>query len=183
MARKPKTIGALSDLQERFCREYILDLNATQAAIRAGYSPKTAQEQSSDLLSRPIVSSRVEALLAARNERTAITADTILQELRKIALSDIGEAFDESGQLKPIKEIPKEIRQAISSVESIEQYEGSGRERKYIGELKKVKFWEKTKALEMLGRHLKLFTDKVEHSGTVSLAQLVEGSVKENNEH
>lgn len=76
---------SLNGKQERFCEEYLIDLNATKAAIRAGYSAKTAQEQSSRLLSNVIIASRIRELKEKRSERTDITADFVLNGLKEVA--------------------------------------------------------------------------------------------------
>lgn len=155
----------LSPKQQRFCEEYLVDLNATQAAIRAGYSKKTAQEQSSRLLSNVIVAGCIQQLQVAQSKRTKITADAILAELHALATVDISLAYDDSGFLRPLKEIPENVRRAILNLEAAEIFAGDGDARSVIGHLKKVRFHDKTKALELLGKHLKLFTEKHEHTG------------------
>lgn len=166
----------LNPKQERFCLEYIVDLNATQAAIRSGYSEKTAQEIGSENLSKPIIAARVQELIEKRSKRTEITADLVLQELLKIATVDIAKAFNENGDLLPIHEIPEEIRRAFGGIEIFAEREyvekenddDGPREKEVIGFTKKIKIIEKTKALELLGRHLKLFTDVIKHEGLES---------------
>lgn len=166
----------LTPQQLRFCQEYIIDLNGRQAAIRAGYSEKTAQEQSSRALSNVKVADKVQELMNKRSERTAITADVILNELLRLARVDIAGAYDQIGNLLPVHLMPEDVRRAISSIDVFEEHEGVGREREYVGDTKKLKFYDKTKALELLGRHLKLFTDKIEHSGKVTLEDMLSGS-------
>ena len=97
-------MGSLNAKQEAFCREYIIDLNATQAAIRAGYSERTAQEQSSRLLSNVIVSDRVAELMRDRSSRVRIDADYVLNRLAEIDQMDVADILAEDGSLKPIKE-------------------------------------------------------------------------------
>lgn len=162
--------------QERFIEEYLIDLNATQAAIRAGYSPKTANEQGARLLANASVRHKIDALKQARSERTEITADVVLKELLRLARVDISQAFDERGWLKDLKDIPEDVRRAISGIETQELFSGDSDQKSIIGVTRKVKFWDKTKALELLGKHLKLFTDKLEHSGNVTLEEIVAGS-------
>lgn len=167
MSKRPKDKG-LTEQQELFCREYLVDLNGSQAAMRAGYSEKTACEQASRLLTNVKVSERLRILMDKKLSRTDLNADTVLQELLKIALVDVAEAYDDSGNLLPIKEMPKAIRQAISSIED--------------GEIRKLRFYDKTKALELLGKHLKLFTELREISGKVTLEDLVSQSAGDKKE-
>lgn len=155
----------LTERQERFCREYIKDLNGKQAALRAGYSEDSATEQASRLLSKDHVWARVQELKEVQAKRVEINADEILLELKRLALADISQAFDEVGGLKPLKEIPEDVRRSISGLEVNELFEGSGDQKTAIGIARKVKFWDKNKALENLGKHLKLFTEKHEHTG------------------
>lgn len=162
----------LTDKQERFCQEYLKDLNGTQAAIRVGYSAKTATEQSSRLLTNVNVAARVKELMGKRSERTEITADVVLKELLLLAKVDLAQAYDEKGNLKPIHEIPEDVRRAIAGIKVYEEFEGYGKDRVKVGEVREVKFWDKTRTLELLGKHLKLFTDKVEHSGNMGLELL-----------
>ncbi len=162
----------LTPKQERFVQEYLLDLNATQAAIRAGYSEKTALQSGPRLLGNVGVKNAIDEALSRRAQRVEVRADDILRELMRIALADISLAFGEDGQLLKIKEMPEEIRRAVAGVETEELWEGSGDSRMRIGDTVKVKFWNKPQALELLGKHLKLFTDKVEHSGEVNIVNL-----------
>lgn len=182
--KKEKALSAeLNDQQERFCREYAIDLNARQAAVRAGYSAKTAQAQSSRLLTNVIISGRIQELLDARSKRTEITADTILRELLKIATADISEAYDDTGALKPFKDMPEGIRKCISGVEVNEIFDGYGDQRQVIGFTKKIKFWDKTKSLELLGKHLKLFTDRLQigpDDGNTPTGFFIEGLEEKN---
>ena len=92
--RKVPRLSALTDKQRRFVEEYLVDLNATQAAIRAGYSKHTAQEQSSRLLSNVMVQRAVAEGRKCQQERTGITADRVLQEIAHIALADARELVD-----------------------------------------------------------------------------------------
>jgi phage terminase small subunit len=162
---KPGRPSDLTPKQQRFVDEYLIDLNATQAAIRAGYSARTADVQASQILSIPKVAAAVEAAIGERSKRTEITGDSVLRELLLIATADIGQAFDEAGCLLPLGEMPENTRRAISAIESDELFDGVGKDRKRIGLMRKVKFWDKPRALEMLGKHLKLFVDRAELTG------------------
>lgn len=166
-------MSELEPRQERFCREYIIDLNGTQAAIRAGYAENSAQEQASRLLSNAMVKARVDELKLKRNDRLDIKADDVLREVLRLAMVDITQAFDENGNLKPIKDIPEDVRRALSSIEVDELFEGSGKDREHVGRTRKVRFWDKVKSLELLGKHLSLFKDRVEHSADESLERMI----------
>lgn len=170
----------MSPLQARFVVEYLKDLSPTKAAIRAGYAEGSAESKGYALLKVPKVREAIDDAIRRRSERVEIRTDDVLRELLRLATVDIGQAFDEQGRLKPMHEMPADVRRAIASVETIELYGGDGRERVEIGQIRKIKFWDKTKALEMLGRHLKLFTDRVEHSVSMTLEQLVLASGEKN---
>ncbi|MGZ3694129.1 MAG: terminase small subunit, partial [Bdellovibrionota bacterium] len=109
--------GQLTDQQELFVREYLVDLNGTQAAIRAGYSENTAQEQSSRLLSKAILKQRVESGLREKFARIDMTAERVLLELFRMATVDVSEAYDESGMLKAMKDIPADVRKCITGID------------------------------------------------------------------
>ncbi len=113
----------LTAKQERFCTEYIIDLNATQAAIRAGYSVKTANRIASENLSKLDIQRKIQELQQKRAERTEITQDRVLKELAGIGFAPITKG--------------------------------------------KIKAADKTKALELLGRHLGMFTDKLQIEGDI----------------
>lgn len=164
----------LTPRQQVFVTEYLVDLNATQAAVRAGYSAKTAHAQGPRLLEHVEVRAAVDDALKRRSERVEVKADDILRELLRLAMVDIGEAFDANGRLKPIKDIPPDVRRAIAGIEVFEEFKGSGQDRIPVGEVRKLKFWDKVKGLELLGKHLKLFNDnKLELEVTDSFAALL----------
>lgn len=156
----------LNAQQKLFVSEYLVDLNATKAAIRAGYSVKNADKIGSELLGKTRVKEAVNEQLAIRQKRTLITADRILVELAAIAFADITQAFDDNGWLKPLKDIPENVRKAIAGLELSELFDGQGDQKHIMGVLKKIRFADKLKAQELLGKHLKLFTDKHEVTGS-----------------
>ncbi len=167
--------GELTDQQELYCREYLKDLNQTQAAIRAGYEEASARQQASRLMTKDNVASRIAELAAKRERRLEIQSDDILRELNRIGYSDIRGLLNDDGTARPVKDWPEELARAVSSIEIEEIFEGSGRDRVWTGYLKKFKFWSKDKALENLGKHKKLFTDRLEVSGKLTLEDLVTG--------
>ena len=145
----------------RFAEEYVVDLNGKQAAIRAGYSARTAESQASRLLSFVKVAEHIAALQAARSERTAITADRVLFELARLAFVDVRRFYDADGHLKKPSDIDDDTAAALASVEIDELWEGSGDERTIVGLTKKVRTWNKVSALGLLGKHLGLFREAV----------------------
>lgn len=155
----------LTAKQRAFCQEYLVDLNATQAAIRAGYSPRTARQVGAENLSKPDIQAELTKLMEERAQRVEIDADTVLRELLRLARVDLSAAFNDNGSLKPVRDMPEDVRRAISGVDVFEEFQGRGEDRAMIGYTKKLRFWDKTKALELLGRHLKLFSDKIELTG------------------
>lgn len=163
----------LTPKQEMFCREYVITLNFTDAALKAGYTKNFAEHHHRKLLDNPAIQERIKALKAPTIARLQMTADHVLQELFRIATCDIGQAFNDDGTMKPIHEIPEDVRRAIQAVEVEQLFDGTGQDRYQVGHTKKIRFWDKNKALEMLGKHFKLYTDKIEVDGKVTLEQLV----------
>jgi phage terminase small subunit len=174
MAPRP----ALTDQQQRFVQAYLRDSNGTAAAKAAGYSPKTSGSQANRLLKNANIRKAIGLAQEQRAEDVAIEARDILLELRRVALCDIGEAFDADGKLKPLRDIPIDVRKAMSAIKSEELFEGRGGERQRIGDVREVKFWNKVEALSLLGKHLKMFSERIDHHHVVSLEQLVAGSYK-----
>lgn len=146
----------------RFLDEYLIDMNATAAARRAGYSTKTASQIGYQLLHKTSVQRELAARVAARAARLELNADTVLGELLKIATVDIRKAFGADGALKPLDEIPDEVAAALAGVEILEEFAGTGENREQIGFTKKVRFLNKIEALNLLGKHLRLFAEKLE---------------------
>ena len=139
--------------------EYLIDLNATQAAIRAGYSPETAYSIGSENLKKPEIRACIEKAMAERSKRTGINQDRIIMELAKIGLLNPKDLVDfDEATVK--EEATEEDLAAIASVrvKRFPTKDGEGIERE-------IKMHDKTKALELLGRHFGMFKDKVEVSG------------------
>lgn len=114
----------LTPKQLAFCREYVVDLNATQAAIRAGYSARTAAEIGAENLTKPQIAAEIARLTAAKAERAEVQATQVLAEADGVALSDIGDLFDLVGDrlaLLPMKDWPADARRAVASVK-VRQY-------------------------------------------------------------
>jgi phage terminase small subunit len=162
---KRKPGETLTDRQRVFCDEYLVDLNGTAAAKRAGYSAKTARVMAQQNLENPAVINQLAVLMKERSERTQVTADRVITEVARLGFSDLRKLFDDKGALLPIYQWPEDAAAAVSAVEVDELFEGFGENRVQVGYTKKVKLWDKGKALEMLGRHLKLWVDRIEATG------------------
>ena len=161
----------LNTQEETFCREYLIDCSATRAAIRAGYSKASAHSQGCRMLQRKPIRDYIAKLVKEKSTKQGLSVDLVLSRLLEIGTVDIAEAFDKKGRLKNIHDIPEEVRRAISGVDVEQLYEGSGKDRFESGVVVKLKFWDKNKALENLGRYLKLFVDKVEIKDGSGLAE------------
>lgn len=117
---------------------------------------------------------RQERYEVAQRARGEYWIQRVLEELETVALTDIREAFDEVGRLKPVHEMPAAVARAISSIEVEEMFEGHGAEREQVGQVKKLKLWDKMRANELLGKKLKMFIDRLEVAVTGSLANDIE---------
>lgn len=166
MAKAP---GKLTPKQQRFVDEYLIDLNATQAAIRAGYSKKTAQEQASRLLSNVMVSDAVLAAKQARSERTEITQDMVLRELAKIGFSDIRKVA-RWGNTTVLVDGDDEKEREYHGIALIDSSEIDDDTAAAIAEVSqgkdglKVKMYDKKAALVDIGKHIGMFTERVDHT-------------------
>lgn len=150
----------LTPKQQRFVEEYLIDLNATQAAIRAGYSEKSAQEIGAENLSKPMVAKAIQEALQERKERVQIDSDYVLKRLVEIDQMDVLDIMDDQMKILPLRDWPKVWRQYISNIENLELTDADG-------VFKKIKWPDKVKNLELLGKHVSVgaFKDKIEHSG------------------
>lgn len=137
----------LKPKQAAFVREYLIDLNATQAAIRAGYSKATARAIGYENLTKPDIQEAIREAMNERSKRTEITQDRVLQELARIAYSDPRHLYDEDGSLKPIHELSDEAAASLAGFEVLEAPADGG-------VVKKIKRWDKLKALDLLCEHL-----------------------------
>jgi len=154
--------------QEKFIDEYLIDLNATQSAIRAGYSTKTAQEIGSENLSKPMIKNEIDKRLAERSRRTGINQDRIINELSKIALSnikDFAKWSDNGVEFIDSEGISNDDLCCISEISELEVETPQGG----IRRTKKLKLYDKISALEKLGKHLGMFTNRLEFVGAVGV--------------
>ncbi|WP_019646187.1 terminase small subunit [Novispirillum itersonii] len=152
---------AMSAKARRFVDEYMIDLNATQAAIRAGYSARSAKTQGSHLMTRPEVQAAVAAAQAGRSRRTEITADRVVEELARVAFFDLRRVFRPDGALIPVADLPEDVAAALAAVDLATVGKGEGA----VEHIAKIKTADKLRALENLARHLGMFRERVEVSG------------------
>lgn len=159
----------LTARQKAFVEEYLIDLNGTQACLRAGYSKKGAYTQASVLLSYPKIMKAIQEKMAERSKRTEITQDRVLEEYAKIAFCDVRQFFNDDGTVRPVSEWSNEMAACIGALDVVE----SGGDEAMMAIVKKLKLIDRTKALDSLARHLGMFKDKIEHSGTVDVPKVV----------
>ena len=157
-----KDKNGLTPKQAAFVKEYLIDKNATQAAIRAGYSAKTADRIGPELLGKTCVEAAVNRNLIKQQERTEVTADRVLRELANIAFADTRKIYREDGSIKSPGELDDRTASALAGIDT-EERDGEDGYRAYT---RKVKQWDKVKALELLGKHLGLYPTR----GTLSIA-------------
>lgn len=164
---------ALTTKQQRFVEEYLIDLNATQAAIRAGYSAKTASSQGERLLRNVEVGAAIAAALAARSERTKINADWVLKRLTAEAEADLADLYDDNGNLLPVKQWPLIWRQGlVAGVETVREKGKDGDNDSFVD---KVKLSDRIKRIDLLGKHIDVqaFRERVEVDVTDDAAKLL----------
>lgn len=154
----PKTTDGLTPKQERFVLEYLKDLNAKQAAIRAGYSAKSAEQQGSTLLADPKVSVVIRTRLEASTAKATLTVERLDQEIARLAYADLRKLYDADGRLLSPHEWPDDVAAAVAGTETVEEREDG----KVVGYVKKLKTWDKVSALTLAARRLKALTDRVE---------------------
>ena len=165
-------MAKLTEKQQRFVDEYLIDLNATQAAIRAGYSANTADVQGSRMLGIVKVQQAIAEQMAERSKRTGINQDRIVLELAKIALVKMTDIVDSNGKIKDTA-----TADDLACIESIkykssESDTGSSEERE-------VKIASKLKALELLGKHLGMWNDKLDVNITAPIVISGEESLED----
>jgi phage terminase small subunit len=145
---------SLNAKQQLFVEEYLKDLNATQAAIRAGYSEKTARYTGCENLTKPNIQEAIEKAQKLRLERTQVDADYVLKRHEEIDQLDIFDIVnDDFRSLKPLSEWPKAWRTSLNGFDVSELFEYLDGEKELSGFLKKIKLPDKLKNLELMGKH------------------------------
>ena len=141
----------ITSQRQRFVDNYIISLNATTAALAAGYSKKSAGQMGHNLLQEPVVIAAIDEAIKARNERLKINADYVLNRLVEIDKMDALDILKDDGTVKPVKEWPKIWRQFISGMDISELASGDT-----IAIVKKIKWPDKVKNLELIGNHVQV---------------------------
>jgi phage terminase small subunit len=159
--------GNLTKKQKMFVAEYLVDLNATQAAIRAGYSEKNAGKIGPELLGKTRISEAIQEQMDARENRTLITADKVLEELAKIGFSNLADYIQvqrDGTAYVDLSELTREQAAAVQEITVDEYAEGSGEDVRLVKKVK-LKLIDKIRALELIGKHLAMWVERHEHTG------------------
>lgn len=159
---------ALTDKQQRFVEEYLVDLNATQAAIRAGYSEDTAYSIGHENLSKPEIAEAIALAKKERSERTKIDADWLLSRLAEEVNADLADLYREGGTLKNVDEWPEIWRKGlVAGVDVHQEYTYIDGEKEPDGMVVKVRLSDRLKRLELIGKHIDVgaFVERVDHKG------------------
>jgi phage terminase small subunit len=162
-AKKP--VRPLNEKQRRFAHEYLKDQNATQAAIRAGYSKKTAGSQGFDLLKHPEIRAVLSSKLAKIEERAEFTAEQAIRQLERMVMFDVRKLFHPNGSPKEITELDDETATVVAGLDVVEQYEGTGADRQFTGYLKKYKLSDRLSAVNTALKMFGKLSDKHEITG------------------
>jgi len=160
-------MSKLTPKQQRFVEEYLIDLNATQAAIRAGYSKKTAYRTGADNLKKPQIAELLEKRSSERSGRTQTDADYVLTRLREIDELDIADILDDAGKVKPVTQWPKPWRQSITGADLHELQVGD-----VMTVVRKIKWPDKLRTLELIGKHVSVKAfEESQQGGSEDLAK------------
>lgn len=164
----------LTPRQARFVSEYGKDLNATQAARRAGYSAKSADKIGPRLVGESRISAAIDTMLAKSAHAAGLDVARVDREIAAVAMVDVRRLFRANGSMLPINEWPSEIAAAVASIET-SQTIGRGKRRKV--EVRKIRLWDKVAALTLAARRLGLLRDKIDVRVDKSLEELVAASM------
>jgi phage terminase small subunit len=158
----------LTPKQQLFVNEYLVDLNATQAAIRAGYNNKTAYSIGQENLKKPDIQSAIQYAMSRREERTKLTQDRVLQEIERLALFNIKKLYDADGNLIPIKDLDDDTAAAIVGLEVTEIQIAED----ITKTITKYKIADKKGALDSAGKHLGMFIERCRVSGEIEVNKM-----------
>ena len=157
--------GDLTGRQAAFVKEYLIDMNGKQAAIRAGYSPDTAPEQASRLLNNANVADALAKAQAERSKRTGISAERVLAELAKVGFANLADIVQDDGSLRPMDTLARDDTAAINAItrKRTIRRDKDGAETETVET--SVKLLDKVQALTKLAAHLGICTERGEFSG------------------
>lgn len=160
----------LTPKQKRFIDEYLIDLNATQAAIRAGYSNKTAYSIGQENLKKPEIQKVISQKQKEHSEKTGITIERVLKERARLAFFDPRKLFNSDGSPKSIHELDDDTAAVLAGIDVV----NIGNDEMGAGQVLKIKLSDKTSSLTALERHLGMYNDKMTHDITVNPAAELE---------
>lgn len=146
----------MTDKRKRFCEEYVIDCDATKAAIRSGYSPKAADSQGCKLIADAECIKYIRHLQKEIADRNEVTADMVVQELKAIGFYNVQDLVDTSDNLLKIKKLTRHQAKPIVGIENSVTYSGTGKKRRKITTTK-IKLADKVNALMLLGKHTGVF--------------------------
>ena len=141
----------ITNKQKQFCIEYLIDFNATKAAIRAGYSPRSARQIGSDLLTKHDIQQEMQRIANKAVDKTEVSVERIVKEYADIAFSDFGKLYDENGNLLELDQIDKGTASALKYY-AVKSSKSKGKSR----EVTKIVFHDKISALDVLAKYLNL---------------------------
>jgi len=166
-------MAKLTPKQKTFCDEYLIDLNATQAAIRAGYSPDSAKEIGCENLTKPNIRAYIDKEIANRSKRTGINQDRVIRELARIAFVNANDVINmDEATLKADASEDDTATIASVKVKTIPTKEGEGVERE-------IKLADKLKALELLGKHLGMFKENININANVNSTKKLDSIIEQ----
>ncbi len=168
---------------EIFAREYVKDLNGTRAAIAAGYSRKTARVTASQLLTKPNIQKLLAELTKKKADKLDLSAEKVFSELSRMGFSnllDYVKVTKEGDAFVDLSGLTQEQAAAIQEVTVNEYMEGTGKDARKVKRTR-LKLVDKIRSLDLLGRHLKLFTDRIEVSGLEGLPEMIAAARKRAN--
>ncbi|HAE67583.1 MAG TPA: terminase small subunit [Sphingobacterium sp.] len=165
----------MTDKQERFVQEYLIDLNATQAAIRAGYSERTAGQIGEQNLKKLEIQNAIHVAQQEISKRNDITIDRVLNEYAKIAFSDVRNILTTDGGLKDAFEWDDETAGAVASIKSFEVTSPEGEK---LGTNREIKMYDKLRALDSIGKHPGFFeTDNKQKQSQIDVNVLSDDTI------
>jgi len=170
----------LNDKQRRFVQEYLKDLNGTQAAIRAGYAANSAYSTAERLLRNTEVRKFLKESKREISEACKVDAEYVLRRLHEIDCLDVMDILEEDMTVKPLKEWPKAWRTSISAIDVSRIFKASGDDEAVINAITKIKWPDKTRVLEQLGKHVDVqaFKERLEVEGELSISERMQRAVK-----